>query len=214
MEEFTVDPWAPNMAGLTGVPPEFIGVGRVRGLGKVPRRVGLPAKVLRRGVGATLHPFASYTQATADLANQVSAVIVAGDTYLSNGDTAAALSAYQAAGNAGASNVGPEIDLSGLPSVTQPLTQEAWSYNGHLQATTDAKVAQTLAKEMEVLYQLAIARGQGQLNAEASGLAAEIPGGPDTTTLVNALGVAAAGGVALAVAVLWLESRKPARGRR
>jgi hypothetical protein len=90
--------------------------------------------------------------------------IVAGDTYLSGGDTAGAITAYQAAGNTGAVTIGPEIDASTGGS-SQPLTQQAWNLNGQLAAITpstsftDAQNAQSIVKQMQNLYHTAIRQG-------------------------------------------------------
>ena len=69
-----------------------------------------------------------YAQASTDLQNQVAGPVGAGDTYLAEGDYPSAVQAYQAAGQAGATSVGPEIDEVGAPNVTQPYTQQAWQW--------------------------------------------------------------------------------------
>lgn len=113
-------------------------------------------------------PSSTFTAASTLLANQMTAPIAAGDTYMTEAtpDFAQAVSSYQAAGQAGATSVGPSIDLSGASAVTQPYTQRAWRINAQLAVipTTgatlvDAQQAQTLVKQMQSQYQLAIAEG-------------------------------------------------------
>jgi hypothetical protein len=125
------------------------------------------AKSVGLGAPAAVDP---YAQAVTDLSLQVTAVIAAGDTYFNAGQYTDAISAYQAAGVAGATNVGPEIDLGGNPTVTQPITQEAWKINTQLAQpfpsssntdATNASVAQGYAKQMAALYQQAIDAGRG-----------------------------------------------------
>lgn len=107
-----------------------------------------------------------FDQAQADLVNQVNLPIQAGDTYLGEGDYAGAVTSYQAAGQAGATSVGPEIDLAGAAWVTQPLTHQAWLSNGDLAAIVatgatqaQAQLAQTYAYNMAALWQQAINDG-------------------------------------------------------
>jgi len=202
-ENVYVDPMAPNLAGVSGLPEaQFIGVG---GLPKVREILGLGAKEpcgdtcceeeatgvpcascasstglgdvdpfigMTAGAAGPTPPSPAYTfdQASTDLQNQVASVIASGDTYLSSGEVANAIQAYQAAGQAGATSVGPEIDLAGQPNLTQGWTQWAWQLNQQLAAisgsstsTTDAQTAQNLAKQMLTVYQdaIQIATGQG-----------------------------------------------------
>ena len=105
---------------------------------------------------------AALQKAQTDWQNQVVAVIAAGDSYLNAGETAQALSTYQAAGNAGATSVGPEIDLIGYPQVSQPWTQKAWKLNALLSATTAVGDAQSYVKNMSLDYQIALLWGARQ----------------------------------------------------
>ena len=136
-------------------------------------RTALPPR--RVGVGAVTLPPA-FAQAQTDLANQVTAVITAGDSYLQANETANAIAAYKAAGQAGATSVGPEIDLAGMPNTTQRWTHQAWILNGQLQgftAQSDAPSAQNLAKAMQAAYLNAIASAQ-EVASDASSPAALI----------------------------------------
>jgi len=188
-----VDPMSPNLAGVAGLPEaDFVGVGSV----KVREILGLgaacgdtccsiaageaPCSGCHTGLGevypegthdpalAPPAPAYTYDQASTDLQNQVAAVITAADGYLSAGEIANAIQAYQAAGNAGATGVGPEIDLAGQPNLTQAWTHWAWTINAQLAAIpststsqTDATNAQNLAKQMLSLYQDAIGVATG-----------------------------------------------------
>jgi hypothetical protein len=106
-------------------------------------------------------------QSGADLVTLVAGPIGAGDALLVSGPTLSdvyrqAIVQYQAAGAAGVSKVGPEIDSAGVPSITTPYTQLAWALNSPLQGVpqsdshADAVNAQNLAKQMLDLYQAAI----------------------------------------------------------
>lgn len=110
---------------------------------------------------------AAFQAAANALANQVAAPIQAADTYLSAGETANALQAYQAAGQVAVGTVGPQIDGCGAPNVTQPYTQFAWGLNGQLAAATDATAAQGLAHNILTTLQDAIRDGQNSLSAPA-----------------------------------------------
>lgn len=107
---------------------------------------------------------AALQKAQTDWQNQVVAVIAAGDSYLNAGETAQALSTYQAAGNAGATSVGPEIDLIGYPQVSQPWTQKAWKLNALLSATTAVGDAQSYVKNMSLDYQIALSGVLDKIN--------------------------------------------------
>jgi hypothetical protein len=90
--------------------------------------------------------------------------------FVANGDSAqagglfdAAVVAYQSAGQFGADTVGPEIDAQTGGS-SKPLTGQAWDINTNLAAVTnsgssaqDAQSAQGFARQMQNLYQTAIA---------------------------------------------------------
>ena len=106
----------------------------------------------------------SLQQAQTDWQNQVVAVIATADSYLNAGETAQALSSYQAAGNAGATSVGPEIDLIGYPQASQPWTQKAWKLNALLAGTTSVGDAQTYAKNLSQDYQIALSAVLDQIN--------------------------------------------------
>src|SRR5260370_42374558 len=74
----------------------------------------------------------SYSQSAADFQSGVILPIQAGDTYYNGGQYGDAITAYKAAGQTGATTVGPEIDLGGPRAVTQKITQNAWKFNGKL----------------------------------------------------------------------------------
>lgn len=127
----------------------------------------------------------AFAQAQSDLLSQVSVVVVdAGDVYYRADvdayalDFSDAVASYQAAGQAGASSVGPEIDAAGASSTTSPLTGQAWTLNAQLAALApsgatdpanhvtspyythaDADAARALVVQMIGLYQQAIDAG-------------------------------------------------------
>ncbi|HTQ47939.1 MAG TPA: hypothetical protein VMI75_34515 [Polyangiaceae bacterium] len=126
----------------------------------------------------------TFAQAQADLQNQVVLVVQAGDTYYGESqsnyylDYTDAVLAYQAAGQAGATSLGPEIDAAGAASITSPLTHQAWALNAQLAAITksgpanasnglpsayftkaDADKAKALVTQMVSLYDQAISQG-------------------------------------------------------
>jgi hypothetical protein len=118
----------------------------------------------------------SFDQASADLASQVAAVISQADGYMATGDVKSAIAAYQSAGNAGASVVGPEIDAVGFPNDTQPLTHQAWVVNGQLASINpgstsqqDGLKAQSLADTVLTLLNSAIDAGKAAQAQAASG---------------------------------------------
>lgn len=166
--EYRIDPFDGDNVKIAGVRDvEFVAVG------KIPRhrKVGaLPVVFLGRlpprkvGIGAVTASVQPFEVAATDLANQVTAVIAAGDTYAVANDLTQALSSYKAAGMAGATSVGPEIDLAGASWVTQPLTHQAWLSNGDLQKITGfdtASVARAklFVGNMEALWRQAISDG-------------------------------------------------------
>lgn len=173
--EYRIDPFDSDnlkMAGARDV--EFVAVGRVphayasgaRFLGKLPpKRVVGRSSMAKRRVGYSV---TDYSTASTDLANQFTLVVTAGDTYLAATppEYDAAVSAYQAAGEAGATSVGPAIDSVGSP-FTKPLTHQAWLINASLAAVPggasatleNARQAQAYAKQMGALYTQAIALG-------------------------------------------------------
>jgi hypothetical protein len=188
--------------------------------------LGRPGAIVM-GIGApNAGPF---DQAQSDLENMVGGPISAGDVYLTEAGTdlpangqadtpstnyASAVTAYQAAGMAGATVVGPEIDLAGASWITQPLTHQAWVSNGDLQAITatgatqeQAQLAQTYIKNMMALWQQAINDGIAAVVVGATS-----PPPPKSTGSV-AFWTLMAGGLAGAfVATMKLEG-KPKRRR-
>jgi len=139
----------------------------------------------RPAVGFGLSASAStFAQTNVDLQNQVVAVVGAGDSYYAANlqafyqDYTDATEAYQAAGQAGATSLGPEIDASGAPTVTKPLTGQAWALNSQLATLSksgpidtknnvtrpyftqaDADKAKALVTQMVSLYDQAITKG-------------------------------------------------------
>jgi hypothetical protein len=190
-EEVMIDPLDPSAIGMVAGTPEaeFIGVGRPRGV-VFPRLPGMPnfprevelnehgevipvRYVERRPLGAvaatTVDPF---IKASTDLST-MNTIIAAGDSVTPGAPNyTGAVNSYQAAGNQGATVIGPEIDLAGASSVTQPITQQALSLNSTLQAlngttstATDAATAASLVKQMAALYAQAIDAGRATLAA-------------------------------------------------
>jgi hypothetical protein len=135
----------------------------------------------------------AFAQAQTDFQNQVVAVIAAGDTYLAAGETAQAIATYKAAGMAGATSVGPEIDLLGYPSASQPWTQQAWRINALLQATNVAADAQAYVKNIQLRYSTALS---------AAAFAATAP--PPSPPTLGASQVAWAAVVAAGLAAAWV----------
>jgi hypothetical protein len=157
------------------------------GNASTPAIPGSAASTAAAALPAPTTPAAALQQAQTDWINQVVTVIATGDSYLNAGETAQALTTYQAAGNAGATAVGPEIDLIGYPQISQPWTQKAWKLNGQLAATTSVADAQTYAKNMSIYYQAAL---QGVLDKINGTNIAALPSiGP--TQVVMAAGMAA-----------------------
>jgi hypothetical protein len=97
-------------------------------------------------------------------------VIQAGDVHYGASDWEAAITSYQAAGMAGATSDGPEIDLVGAANVTQPFTQQAWNLNSQLAELSptggqeSANAARSYVTQMLNLYQTAMAQGQAALD--------------------------------------------------
>jgi hypothetical protein len=156
------------------------------------------------GMSGAAQPF---DQAQADLANQVNGPISAGDVYLGEGKYADAVTAYQAAGQAGAVGVGPEIDLAGAAWVTQPLTHQAWVSNGDLQAipsatatAVEATNARMYAYNMSALWQQAI----------NDGIAAVIAGRQRKSTGTGAV-IAWTLGLGAVAGVVYVATRKKRR---
>jgi hypothetical protein len=144
------------------------------------RFVGRAADPIASMLGAV--PASAYATATSELA-AMNAQIGAADASLDNTRTAAgaawssadysaAVKTYQAAGQMGATQIGPAIDAAGNPGATQALTQKAWALNGELASIEstatgaassyqDAQEAQAYSKAMASDYSQAIAAGQG-----------------------------------------------------
>ena len=170
----------------------------------------------RRGLGAAS---TAYAQSTTDIAAMASSISAA-DTYLAASEYANAVTAYQAAGDAGAQVIGPEIDLAGAPNVTQPFTQQAWQINAKLAALSapgatlpSATAAQSYAKQMLAIYQNAVASGTSALQTSSTPGGGP-SGGPQlspNSTLYTTLGIGIVAGAALEF--LWLRPRRNV-GRR
>lgn len=216
--EYRIDPFDSDnlkMAGARDV--EFVAVGRVPHayamLGRLPpRTVGRVSRAIKRRVGD-----ANAMQAAAtDLQNEVGLVITAGDGYVEDTppDYTSALSAYKAAGQAGATVVGPEIDLAGASAVTQPLTHQAWVSNGDLQAliTADAPTVATAKQyisNMHALWQQAITDGmEALLSPNPTRAEDPHPAVSAKSALAWVIGLGVVGGLAYAYAA------ETPRGRR
>lgn len=150
-------------------------------------------------LGADPNINASLSQAQSDLNAQSAGVAQIAASYIntSTPDYTSAVSSIQAIGNAAVSSTGiaGEIDGAGFASITQPLTQQAWTLNQTLSAIdpssagqAEANHAQTQINAMFALYQQAINAAQ---NANAGGGG----GGPGQVTLpvTNVPGSAAQG---------------------
>lgn len=198
--EFRMDPNNPSMIGLKGAPEaQFIVIGNPKGFGLAPSGANLPSSVVVSG---------PYAAASSDLQNQILTPMQAGDIYYNSGEYSSAVASYQAAGAAGATSVGPEIDLAGAANVTQPLTQQAWQINGALAALqgadqTTADLARSEAVQMLSLYQQAMAAG-------ASALAGGGVPSAGSMTLNQAWGLAIGSGLVAGFAWGWWRSN----GRR
>jgi hypothetical protein len=97
--------------------------------------------------------------AAADLSTFDSQVAAA-DSALSAGQFGQAVSMYQAAGQLGATTIGPELDTQ-TGGASQPVTQQAWGINTQLATIPsdlstagqgDAQNAQGLVRQMRALY--------------------------------------------------------------
>ena len=201
--EFRMDPMNASMIGLTGSPDaEYVGIGsphaarQIIGVGAVHQGPQLPSAVVVSG---------NYAQASTDLQNQMLLPLEAGDLYYDATEFSNAVQSYRAAGQAGATSIGPEIDLAGAANVTQPLTQAAWKLNAQLASVSgsdqaSADQARAFATQMLSLYQQAIAAGM----RGGAGGAVSFP---------QALGWAMGGGLVAGFAWGWYRSRG-SRGRR
>jgi hypothetical protein len=122
-------------------------------------------------------PPPTWNEVATDLNNKVGGLIAQGDAWAATPnatvqDYVSAVYAYQQAGQAGATSVGPEIDDAGRPEITQKYTQAAWTINASLaavNATTstpaDVDLAAQYAKQMYSNYQTAIALGKSGLRS-------------------------------------------------
>jgi|HubBroStandDraft_2_1064218.scaffolds.fasta_scaffold00001_154 hypothetical protein len=135
-----------------------------------------------------------FAQARVDLSSTVGAQIVAGDTALNAGQYSSAVTAYQQAGQVGATVVGPEIDGVGYSNATQGYTQQAWQLNTSLAAIpaasatqANAITAQALAYKMQQLYLSGIDAGDRAANPPSSAW----------PVLITLAGIGVAGGVIL-----------------
>lgn len=154
----------------------------------------------------------AFSQAQSDLDSQVTENISEGDTFLASSNYESAIASYQKAGQAGATVVGPEIDLAGAPAVTQPLTHQAWVTNGDLAAIPgasaatleNADLAQTYAKNNAALYQQAINDGSAAVTLPNAG--AKPASGPGQAVLW-VLGLGTLAGVVIAM-------KRPSKKRR
>lgn len=161
-------------------------------------------------VGIALPSAGPFDQAQIDLVNQVNGPIYAGNVYLAEGNYGAAVLAYQAAGQAGATSVGPEIDLAGAAWVTQPLTHQAWISNGDLAAIASTGATQAQAQTAQIYISNMSALWQQAIN---DGIAAVVSGRRQphamntATAVVWALGL----GTVAGVVYVWL---RPKRRRR
>jgi hypothetical protein len=176
--EFELDPMKPNTIGLKGVPDaEYVGIGAPPTASAALAVIRLPVRFIGAtpsgaAVPSTVEVAGAYQQASTDLQNQMVLVIQAGDIHYNAGTYADAITSYQAAGMAGATGDGPEIDLVGAANVTQPYTQQAWNLNTELQeisptstSQTDADGARNYVMQMLSLYQTAMTQGQAALDA-------------------------------------------------
>ena len=170
-EEVMIDPLDSAAIGMVAGTPEaeFIGIGNPRyGAAMVladrrRRNLGAPAATT-----VTVDPF---IQSANDLAT-MNTVIAAGDSGISGSNWQGAVASYQAAGNQGATVIGPEVvgASSAASGITGPIVQQAVSLNSTLQAlnnststSTDATTAQGIVKQMAALYAQAIDAGRATL---------------------------------------------------
>lgn len=134
-------------------------------------------RVLRYGMGSAATDLAAFN-----------ASVAAGDAYLAAGEFGSAVTAYQAAGNAGVTVVGPEIDVQ-TNGLSKAVTQQAWAINGNLAAVSGsdssaAQSAQGFARQMANLYNQAM--GLSALNSGAAPSAALTAAAQALATRINA----------------------------
>ena len=150
-------------------------------------------------------PAADIAQAQADLA-AFETTLQAALTYVQAGQWDSAVEAYKAAGSAGATVVGPEIDGLGAANVTQGYTQAAWTvngklatinstpYNGTAATATDAATAQGYALSMDQGYRIALAAAHA-----ATGVSPNPGGSPAPAPSSSGVGTAIVVGLGLAI---------------
>lgn len=238
IREIWMDPTNPQELNLDTPVGEFVGVGRPKHLGSCCSACaeGKPCT----GCGSKVHPCPcetgatlarrpmftaigaaagtatgpDFTQAQVDI-NQMSLKIQEAASIAKGAakDFALSIKTYQDAGSYGVSTVGPSVDASGLPNITQPYTQQAWKLNQQLAVVGQGygppsqdqlDSAATLARAMITLYQSAIAAAQ---NPPAAG---SPPAGDNSSALGTVAAFAVGGGLAWAV---W-RNRRAIFGRR
>jgi len=197
-KEVTVDPHDPSTLGLVDAPEvEFVGVGR-----------------LPFGLGVSI------TQASVDLANQFEAVVLAADQIMAANppEYATAVGMYQAAGQVGATTLGPEIDSTDPSGGTLTFTQTAWTINGYLASVNatgstaaDAGTAQVYAHQMLSLYQNALQSTRAYKTDVKATTANSVSFGD---ALVGTAAVAIVGGVVWGVMRAQAQPRARTRARR
>jgi len=241
-EEYRVDPNKPHTIGLKGAPDgELIGVGKhapngVAGkpscggpghcdcapcqAGATAATMGLGAPPTGAAIPSTVVVSGTYALASQDLDNQMRLPMVAADGYYNNGDFPGAVTSYQAAGSAGVSQDGPEIDLAGAAIASSPFTSLASQANAMLQSISatgagqaEADSARSLALLMLTYYQQAMAAGQASLDA-ASKTGGVPRGATAQVSLLQAVGVAAAAGAAVGLLYSWWKGQQRGGGRR
>jgi hypothetical protein len=136
-----------------------------------------------------------YAKSRADLDTLVGVPISVAENAWQAGSYSATVAAYQQAGQAGSTIVGPEIDAVGYPNVTQNFTQQAWQLNSLLAAIAPTSATQTQALEAAAFAQKMLALYQRAIDAgtEAANPSSETP------TLLIAAGIAIAVGLAIGV---------------
>jgi hypothetical protein len=156
----------------------------------------------------------AYTQVQSDLA-AFEATLEAGLLYFRAGEFDNAVEAYKAAGSAGATVVGPEIDGLGAPTVSQPYTQAAWTLNGQLATinstsstgvaatAADANNAATIVGNMDGQYKAALGASLAALGI-APALAPPAPSASSGTGTAVLVGI----GIALVGGTVWGLSRR------
>ena len=188
------------------------------------------------GVGAAAKPCTatSFAQASNDFQNVIMEALIAGDTYYGEDkknmllDYTDAVTAYQAAGQAGATCIGPEIDSVGYASVTSTFTGQAWTINKTLATLpksgapdpssnmpspyytqADADKAKQLARQMGDLYQQALDAGSAAAPVNPSQPTSQTVAVPPSNFWPAVALVTVAGAVGTAL-VMSSKTRRPA----